>query len=49
MKKHRRGLNRYNVCCVTVGDLWTAKQHHWKSEAKEDHKLSLGINLKRLL
>ena len=20
--------------CVTVGDHWTAKQHHWKSEAK---------------
>ena len=24
---------------MTVGDLWTAKQNHWKSEAKEDHQL----------
>ena len=22
--------------CVTGGDPWTAKQHHWKSEAKEE-------------
>ena len=39
MKKQRRGLNRYNV---TVGDSWTAKQQHWKSEANEDHQLSPG-------
>ena len=25
---------------MTVGDPWTAKQHHWKSETKEDHQLS---------
>ena len=23
-------------------DSWTAKQHHWKSEANEDHQLSPG-------
>ena len=22
--------------CMTDGDPWTAKQHHWKSEAKDD-------------
>ena len=27
------------MCCVTVGDPWTSKHHHWKSEAK-DHQLS---------
>ena len=29
-------------CCMTVGDPWTAKQHHLKSEAKEDHQLRPG-------
>ena len=29
------------MCCVTVGgDPWTAKHHHWKSEAKGDNQLS---------
>ena len=37
MKKQGRGLNRYNDCMM-VGDPWTAKQTHWKSEANEDHK-----------
>ena len=30
------------TCGVTVGDHWTAKQHHLKSEAKEDRWLSPG-------
>ena len=42
MKKQRRGLNRYNV--LTDGDPWSAKQHHWKSEAKKDHQLSPGTD-----
>ena len=24
--------------CVIDGDPWSAKQHHWKSEVKEDHQ-----------
>ena len=28
------------TCCVRDGDPWSAKQHSWKSEAKEDHQLS---------
>ena len=27
------------ACCMADGDPWSAKQHHWKSEAK-DHQLS---------
>ena len=27
---------------MTDGDPWSAKQHNWKSEAKEDHQLSPG-------
>ena len=27
---------------MTDGDPWSVKQHHWKSEAKEDHQLSTG-------
>ena len=27
------------MCYVKGGDTWTAKQHHWKSEEKEDHQL----------
>ena len=30
------------TCCMTVGDPWSAKQHHGKSEAKEGHQLSPG-------
>ena len=30
------------TCCVTVGDHWSANQHHWKSEANEDHQLNPG-------
>ena len=30
------------TCCVTDGDPWSAKQHHWKYEANEDHQLSPG-------
>ena len=26
--------------CMTDGDPWSVKQHHWKSEAKEDNQLS---------
>ena len=29
-------------CCVKDGDPWSAKQHHCKSDAKEDHQLSPG-------
>ena len=25
---------------MTDGDRWSVKQHHWKSEAKEDHQLT---------
>ena len=35
------------MCCVTDGDPWSAKQHHWKSQAKEDHQLSPGGPSKR--
>ena len=28
------------MCCMTDGDPWSVKQHHWKSEAKEDNQLS---------
>ena len=28
------------MCCVTVEDPWTAKQHQWKSKANEEHRLS---------
>ena len=35
------------TCCVTDGGPWSAKQQHWKSEAKEDHKLSPGGPSKR--
>ena len=41
MKKQRQGLNRYNVLRDSW-TCWTAKQHRWKSEAKEDHQLSPG-------
>ena len=41
MKKQRRGLNRYNMFRDRWNP-WSAKQHHWKSEAKEDHQLSPG-------
>ena len=34
MKKQRRGLDRYNGG-MTDGDPWSAKQHHWQSEAKK--------------
>ena len=27
---------------MTVGDHWSAEQHHWKSEAKEDQQLTPG-------
>ena len=30
------------TCCVTDGDPWSAKQHSWKSEVKEDHQLRPG-------
>ena len=36
------------MCCVTVGDPRTAKQHYWKSEANEDHQLSPGGPSNRL-
>ena len=41
MKKQRRGLNRYNVLRDRWRP-WSAKQHHCKSEAKEDYQLSPG-------
>ena len=41
MKNQRQGL-KDTACCVTDRDPWSAKQHHWKSEAKEDHQLSPG-------
>ena len=28
------------MCCVTYGDPWSAKQHSWKSEAKEEYQLT---------
>ena len=33
------------TCCVTVGDPWTAKQYHLKSEAKEDHQLDQATDI----
>ena len=27
------------MSCVTVGDPWAVKQHHWKSEATENHHM----------
>ena len=30
------------MCCKTDGNPWSVKQHHWKSEAKEDNQLSPG-------
>ena len=41
MKKQRRGI-KDTTCCMTDGDPWSVKQHHWNSEAKEDHQLSPG-------
>ena len=32
---------------MTDGDPWSVKQHHWKSEAKEDHQLSPGKHVLR--
>ena len=45
MKKQRRGLNIET--CMTDGDTRSVKRHHWKSEAKEDHQLSLDGPSKR--
>ena len=41
MKKQRRVRNRYSVLRDRWGGggPWTAKQHHWESEAKESHQL----------
>ena len=41
MKKHRQVLIGCKVLCNSW-DPWTAKQHHWKSEAKEGHQLTPG-------
>ena len=41
MNKQRRGTADATYC-LTDGDTWTVKQHHWKSEAKKDHQLSPG-------
>ena len=46
MMRQRRRLNRYSMLrCDSIGDNWTAKHHYWKSEAKEDHQMSLRKNL----
>ena len=43
MKKLRHAINRYNMLRP-----WTAKQYHWKSEAKEDHRLNpAGLSNRR--
>ena len=42
MKEAKTKTARDTTCCETIGDPWTAKQHHWKDEAKEDHRLSPG-------
>ena len=34
-----KGEDSTDTCCVTDVDPWSAKQLHWKSEAKEDHQL----------
>ena len=41
MKKQDKDLT-YTTCCMTGEDPWSAKQHHWKSEAKKDRQLSSG-------
>ena len=34
-------MDSTDTCCTRDGDPWSAKQHHWKFEAK-DHQLSSG-------
>ena len=39
MKKKRQGLNRYNALQHDRKSKKTVKQHHTKSEAKQEHQL----------
>ena len=32
-----------DTCCVTDADSWSAKNHHWKSEAKDMANQSLNL------
>ena len=42
MKNEKDEDSTDTMCCITDGDPWSVKQHHCKSEAKEDNQLSPG-------